>query len=701
VDIVVAAKYVPDIHKVPDEAWDRERGTLKRQLLQMVFNPLDRVALKTALRLRERCPGARVTVVTMGPPIAVRLLREALAHGADQAVLLTDPAFAGSDTLATAHALTSTIRHLVAAGRVGEAFVLVCGMQSPDGDTAQVPAQMASLLDVPIYPYVCDLVERDGRVAYRCLNPVGFQVVTPRSLPYVITTTRLAEDLPFHVSLEGMLRANRAAIETLDAASVGAEGERIGLDGSRTRVVRVYASPRKAAGAEPLLADHEAFARQARDLWRRLREAYTQKPAPATGAEEETAAAHGEPYYRGDCLALCEVEAGRLTPVSFEVVSRCARLARQLDVPSGAVLYAEKGPDPLRRGGLTPFPEMADALRQVGASTLHVVEPTEKVSGTFCAKHPSGRSGKRYLTPFPAAFRVREQALALAAFLGAHRPQVVILPATLTGRVVAPYVAARLDCGLTADCSALDVADFAAFDRDAGRRVTYGKVLQQTRPALGGNVMARIVSIYRDRSRHRPQMATARPGALERVEQAVERCEVVPWSGGKGVRYLLPERPEGCFAQKVPDTFSEDIEVEQRPEAEAEIDLNDFEVVVCVGMGVRDGETIERVVRPFCERLGEFLGCAVGLGCSRAVVDGGILPHNHQIGQTGTVVKPALYIGLGVSGAIQHRIGMEGARLILCLNRDAQAPMHALADFSILGEIEAALPILQKALDEV
>ena len=810
-DLIVLAKYVPDVLRVPEDAWDHERGTLRRNRLKMVFNPHDRVALRTALSIREafdakwgqapiserapksepvpisrRHPQSTITVVTMGPPVAVRLLREAVAHGADRAVLLTDRAFAGADTLATAYALTQAIRHLVAIGRVSEDFIVLCGMQSPDGDTAQVPAEVASLLDVPIYPYVCDVLLPDARAAsadgglglrpngtddaraasadgglglrlnagrrtpnpepptvrFRCLNPVGFQVVTPRSRPYVVTTTRLAEDLPFYVSLDGILRAAATEIVTLGAAAVGADPARIGLDGSRTRVVRIYASERKAQKAEPLVAGRDDFPDRVRDLCRRLRAAFAEKPSPpppssasderggtpsaegekvrreegkkSTSGEGEKATgeasgrADGASYYAGPCLAVCEADEAGLTPVSFEVVSRAAHLARALGTSCHAVIHREKGVGPLC---------FVDNLRLAGAETLHVL--SAKGVGACVAKEQARGKGVGPLCLVRAAgegaFRVREEALALAAFIEELRPQIVILPATLTGRIIAPYVAARLDCGLTADCSALDIADYTAFDREAGREVTYHKVLQQTRPALGGNIMARIVSIYRDQTAYRPQMATARPGALTRVDWPAEKCEVRyvtvsrKWgqapiskkaSKSEPVPISAKSEPVPISAKSEPVPISCDAEyvLERREEAKAEIDLRDFEAIVCVGMGVRNRATIDRLVVPFCRRLGEFLGCEVGLGCSRAVVDAGILPHSHQIGQTGIVVKPRLYVGLGVSGAIQHRIGMEGARLVVTVNPDPAAPLHALADFSIIGEIEAALPILEDAL---
>jgi electron transfer flavoprotein alpha subunit len=237
-------------------------------------------------------------------------------------------------------------------------------------------------------------------------------------------------------------------------------------------------------------------------------------------------------------------------------------------------------------------------------------------------------------------------------------------------------VSALLDCGLTADCSGLDVRDFTR------RGETFHGILYQTRPALGGNIMATIVSIYGDPA-GRPQMATVRPGALPAFESPADACETHV--------FRAPPPPPGA---------GDAISVERRPEGEKEIELEDYEVIVCAGMGVGDHEAVEAVVEPFRSAVERWLGVPVGLGCSRAMVDAGVLPHAHQIGQTGIVVKPKIYFGLGVSGAIQHKIGMEGSRIIVSVNRDPVAPIHGFADHAIIGEVRSVLPTLTDAMGQ-
>ncbi|MFO7898289.1 MAG: electron transfer flavoprotein subunit alpha/FixB family protein, partial [Planctomycetota bacterium] len=190
-------------------------------------------------------------------------------------------------------------------------------------------------------------------------------------------------------------------------------------------------------------------------------------------------------------------------------------------------------------------------------------------------------------------------------------------------------------------------------------------------------IMATIVSIYEDPDSGRPQMATVRPGALPVHERPAPECEALAFR---------PTAP----AEDIGDR----IELEPRPEGETEIDLEDYEVIVSVGMGVGDRETIDAVVEPFRAAFEEWADVPVGLGCSRAMVDAGMLPHSHQVGQTGVVVKPKIYIALGISGAIQHKIGMENARTIVAVNRDPHAPIQGFADYVIRGDVGQVLPVL-------
>ncbi len=639
-DIVLLAKFVPDIDRIPADAWDRERGTLMRSRLEMAFNPLDRAALGMALAVRAERPDTRIVALSMGPPGAMTMLREAVAYGADAAVLLTDRRFSGADTIATGYTLSCAIRQMVRDGIVGADFAVFCGMQSPDGDTAQVPAQVACLLDVPLYPYLVELGVAADRLELKCLNSVGFQRVTTGRGPFVVTATRLCPDLPFYVDLAAMRRANETPVTVWGRDDVELDDARIGLDGSRTRVITIFEPERKHETRDTLSVEDEDFPARAAAFLGDLKASFGRAEEEPDAGEPEPTVELAQGYYSGDCVALCEIADGRLSAVSHEIVTACAAMARSLGSAAVAAVPCEADE------------AMAEELRTYGANRAVFVEGLD-----------------------PDVFRVDERADAVAALLGELRPQMVVAPATLTGRVLAPYVSARLDCGLTADCSALDVRDFER------RGAVAPNVLFQTRPALGGNIMATIVSVYDEPAAGRPQMATVRPGALPARARPAESCEVI--------RFRAPARQRDV---------GDRIVVEQVGADEKRIDLEDFEVIVCVGMGVRDRETIDDVVEPFRSALEAFLGVPVGLGCSRAMVDAGVLPHAHQVGQTGIVVKPKIYFGLGVSGAIQHKIGMENSQTIVSINRDPSAAMHGFADHAIVGEIRQTLPRLVEVM---
>ena len=436
-DIVLLAKFVPDIDRVPADAWDRERGTLIRSRLEMAFNPLDRVALGMALEVKAAQPGTRIIALSMGPPSAAAMLKEAVAYGADGAVLLTDRRLAGADTIATAYTVSRAIKQMARSGIIGPEFAVFCGMQSPDGDTAQVPAQVACLLEVPLYPYACGLDAAADKLEFKCLNSVGFQHITAGDTPFVVTATQLYPDLPFYVDLASMQRANETPITVWSRDDVELDDERIGLEGSRTRVIKIFEPERRHQAGEALLSDDEEFAARAVGMLKELKASFT-SAAEEEGAagDAEAAIEPGQSYYSGDCAALCELVDDRLASVSHEIIGACARMAAVLGARAIAIVPCEADE------------AIAEELRAFGAQQAVFIEGLDQT-----------------------VFRVHERADAVAAFLRDCRPQMVVAPASLTGRVLAPYISARLDCGLTADCSALDIRDFERRgDASSGRR---------------------------------------------------------------------------------------------------------------------------------------------------------------------------------------------------------------------------------------
>jgi len=235
--IVVLVKQVPDTHEVK---LDRKTGTLIREGVPSIINPEDKNALEEALQLKEAM-GARVVVVSMGPPQAEDALREALAMGADEAILLTDRAFAGADTWATATTLGHALK------KIGDFDLVLAGRQAIDGDTAQVGPQLAEYLKVPQVTYVREFAVKDDRVRAQRTLEDGFEEIEAQ-LPALLTITQEANE-PRYPAAGAIMTAYRDREVTFwGAEDVGADPEAVGLKGSPTQVKRSFTPPPKEPG---------------------------------------------------------------------------------------------------------------------------------------------------------------------------------------------------------------------------------------------------------------------------------------------------------------------------------------------------------------------------------------------------------------------------------------------------------------------
>ncbi|MCM8812601.1 MAG: electron transfer flavoprotein subunit beta/FixA family protein [Candidatus Omnitrophica bacterium] len=240
-NIVVCIKQVPD---TTDVRINPETNTLIRDGVKSIINPFDMYAIEEAVRLRERFEG-KVTVLTMGPPQAEAALRESISLGADEAILLSDRAFAGSDTLATSYALAAAIR------KIGDVDVILCGKQAVDGDTAQVGPGVSVWLDIPQVTFVKKIVEarqENGKTYFRVERMIeeGYEVLDI-PLPCMITVVKEINE-PRMPSLKGMMRAKKASISVWKSADIGAEEKRIGLNGSPTQVWKIFSPPVRQGG---------------------------------------------------------------------------------------------------------------------------------------------------------------------------------------------------------------------------------------------------------------------------------------------------------------------------------------------------------------------------------------------------------------------------------------------------------------------
>lgn len=242
-----------------------------------------------------------------------------------------------------------------------------------------------------------------------------------------------------------------------------------------------------------------------------------------------------------------------------------------------------------------------------------------------------------------------------------YEPQIVLFGASIIGRDVAPRVASELKCGLTADCTELKIGDYES------RGVKYEKTLLQIRPAFGGNVIATIVS-----PNSVPSMATVREGVMKLEEPDTSK--------------LVNIIEDKCDLTDG-DFLTEVLEVVHK---ERTVDLKSAKILVSAGMGAANPESIELI-----KELAHVLGGEVG--ASRPMVDSGLLPKAHQVGQTGTTVRPNLYIACGISGQIQHCAGMAGSKRIIAINSDPEAPIFGIANYGIVGDLNDVIPKMIKA----
>jgi Electron transfer flavoprotein, beta subunit len=242
-EIVVCIKQVPDTTEVKI---DPVTNTLIRQGVPSIVNPFDKNALEAALQLKDKY-GAKITLISMGPPQAKAALKECLSMGADTAILVSDRAFGGADTLATSYTLAACIR------KIGKVDVIFCGKQAIDGDTAQVGPETAEHLGIPQVTYVSNLdIKGDTAIVDRECED-GYEVIEVK-MPVLMSVIKSAAFEPRFPTIKGKMKANRAEIAVWSAADVKADEKRIGLTGSPTKVSKIFSPPRRVQGiliAEP------------------------------------------------------------------------------------------------------------------------------------------------------------------------------------------------------------------------------------------------------------------------------------------------------------------------------------------------------------------------------------------------------------------------------------------------------------------
>lgn len=335
--------------------------------------------------------------------------------------------------------------------------------------------------------------------------------------------------------------------------------------------------------------------------------------------------------YKGVYVFAQQVD-NEISGIAYELLGKGKELAAALDTEVTAVLIGSGV-----RG-------LADSLAEYGADKVILVDDPELKD-----------------------YRTEPYAHALASVINQYKPEIVLVGATAIGRDLGPTVSARVATGLTADCTVLEIGDFP-LNPIPGQEQKHNQLLM-TRPAFGGNTIATIAC-----PDNRPQMATVRPGVMQKIEPI------------KGAKAVIEEFNPGFVPNNRYVTIKEVVKA-----VSDTVDIMDAKVLVSGGRGVGSAENFK-----ILEDLAEVLGGTVS--CSRAVVDSGWKPKDLQVGQTGKTVRPQIYFAIGISGAIQHVAGMEESDIIVAINKDEDAPIFDVADYGVVGDLNKIVPQLTAAL---
>lgn len=325
-----------------------------------------------------------------------------------------------------------------------------------------------------------------------------------------------------------------------------------------------------------------------------------------------------------DIWVFAEQRQGKITPVVIELLGEGRKLADTKGIKLNAILLGKD------------VNGLAEELIAYGAETVYVAGD-----------------------PLLENFTTDGYTKVIVDAVNEIKPEIVLIGATNIGRDLAPRIASRLNTGLTADCTKLEI------DPEDGK-------IKQTRPAFGGNIMATIIC-----PDARPQMSTVRPGVMDKaVRNDDNKGNIVP------LKYDIKES----------DIRTKIIEIVKH--AVEKVSLTDANIIVSGGLGLQNADGFKLI-----EELADKLGGVVG--SSRAAVDAGWIDKSHQVGQTGTTVKPNLYIACGISGAIQHLAGMKESSIIVAINKDPDAPIFSVADYGIVGDLYKVIPEIISEIDAV
>lgn len=571
-NIAVLIKSVPrssDLNLNPD-------FTIPRSGQRMEVNKSDLYAIEEALRIRKKTGGI-IRVISMGSKSSINGLRYALSMGADEAFLISDDAFRGSDSYATSLVLSTAIR------KTG-ADLVICGKRSSDGSTAQVPSETAAMLgyDLSVNTVRCDVAENgiictEKSEYSEIIRKLGFPALI--AVENGINTPRLPD-------INCIIKSREKEINILGAAELGISPGECGINGSLTRVV----------STERISA---VITREGKSIGStdEIRASLISEISSAVNDNEDITVSDKKLYdlsaLSGNrVMVICECRNGRICEESLYVIRKALPIA-----------------DKLKTGITAVIPRCDDhtvkeILAPLGVGKVYRIDAEDLLTSDI-------NSAAELILKAAETEDIRT----------------MLLPSTVLGMRLAPYIAAKSHSGLTADCIELWV------DEDK---------LYQKRPAFSGKVNAVIIS-----QNSAYEMATVKPFACETEPYEVRHAEI-----------------------DIKDQGSCETVCESSP---SEMVALDQQIIVGIGAGVTDKDELELIKEWCCKNK-------YGLAATRRAVDTGMMPVDHQVGLTGRMISPKLYIAIGISGALEHIVGVTNAGRVISVNPSRSESLSRISD---------------------
>lgn len=593
-NIVVLVKPVPKngVGKFNDDF------TISRNEISAVVNPYDLHALEEALRIREK-QGGKVSVVTLGSEKSKECLRYCFSLGVDEAVLIKDDSFRGSDTYATAVIFKTFLE------KYKEYDLILCGKSSTDGSTAQVPAELAALLNMEFSTNVkkCDC----GKDYVQCEAEYDNYIISRKQSYPVLLSLSKEINVPRMPTVKGILASRKQKPIVVGNDMLEIDANHCGMKGSLTKVRKTTRLNHQSTRAGIMYSGENAFHDHFKKNLKSGKDAETNEGyeilKPLLPVSENVIA------------VICESEEKRLCKESMEAVSIACELSYKWNAKLITVTYGNQQSN---------YSELMEQLSKTGVITNYMI-PVEDRNLIETAK-------------------IADEVIPV---LQKEKTKMVLMAGTIRGRELAPFIAAKTCSGLTADCTDLDIQD--------------GKLIQ-TRPAFGGEVYAVIESknsIY--------EMATVKPNIYSKKFKV------------DGLH------TENIVCKKL--TAKKDWAYEM---CKNQVSLNQ-KVIFGIGKGVCKKEYVT-VIKEYCKKK------KFGLCGTREVIDQGLLTYAHQVGLTGKIIDPEIYVAIGISGALEHVVGIMNSSIIVSINQNEAAPITKTSDYFYKNNIEEFIQYLKEEM---